>query len=337
MPTEPPPTTGNNNFVIDATQLGEALRTMVGAPDLQRLYQAATRTGDTESRARLCGAMVWSGFSAPAAILLVYDTIAAGLFGTPEQSQTINATEAPLPESFWQAFAQVLTGPDGGYDAGSITAAVATLGGATGAGFGELAELVASEHPGADLAARKPVPELLSLEVLQACPQNSLAHDLYCMLVENGYDAEVLDREAIGLAHLSPALRYLNTRILQMHDIWHLVAGYKTTALHEIAISAFQLAQFGHNYSGMFLATVCCRSHLTGGLGFDVLLRVIMEAWQHGRTTAPLMGIEFEDEWHDSVDTIRQRHNITPFAGTFPADLFEQMSRQPLHNSATQN
>ena len=145
------------------------------------------------------------------------------------------------------------------------------------------------------------------------------------MLVDNGYDAEVLDREAIGLSQLPPGLRYLNTRILQMHDVWHLLAGYETTALHEIAISAFQLAQFGHNYSGMFLATVVTRSHVGGGEGFELLLRTIIEAWQHGRETPPLMAIDIEQEWHNSVDSIRERHGISSFAGSFPADLFEQL------------
>lgn len=35
------------------------------------------------------------------------------------------------------------------------------------------------------------------------------------MIVDNGYDPEVLDRDAIALSELPHALHYLNARILQ--------------------------------------------------------------------------------------------------------------------------
>ncbi len=52
----------------------------------------------------------------------------------------------------------------------------------------------------------------------------------------------MLDRDAPSLRDLPAPLNYLNARILQVHDLWHLVGGYQTTGLHEIAISAFHLA-----------------------------------------------------------------------------------------------
>ena len=146
------------------------------------------------------------------------------------------------------------------------------------------------------------------------------------MLVDNNFDAEVLDREVIGLANLPPALRYVNTRILQMHDVWHLAAGYQTTSLHEIAISAFQLAQFGHNYSSMFLATVATMSCCKTPAGFGLLMQNIIEAWRHGRATPALMSIHWESEWHETPEQIRARHGITPFKGSFPPDLLEQLA-----------
>lgn len=274
----------------------------------------------------VCGAMIWTGFAAPAMTTPIYDVLAAAQTGDTQPTATSDEQSVELSETFWRAFADVLTGPEAGYDAGSITAAVASLGGAVDAGFGDLAEAAARAHPGSAGACDKPAPDRLSLDTLARCPDDSLARDLHRMLVDNGYDPEVLDRDAIGLAELPSALRYFNTRILSMHDIWHLVAGYETTALHEIAISAFQLAQFGHNYSGMFLAVIATRSHLGGGLGFELLMQTICEAWRHGRQTPPLMAIEFEDAWHDSIDVVRERFSIEPFVGSFPADLFEQMA-----------
>ena len=168
--------------------------------------------------------------------------------------------------------------------------------------------------------------QLTDIDALGGLPEGSLGNDLYRMLVDNNFDAEVLDREVIGLANLPPALRYDNTRILQMHDVWHLVAGYQTTSLHEIAISAFQLAQCGLNYSSLFLASVATMRCGKTPAGCGLLMQNITEAWRHGRTTPALMPIHWESEWHETPEQIRARHGITPFKGSFPPDLLEQLA-----------
>ena len=193
--------------------------------------------------------------------------------------------------------------------------------------YAALSESAALAHLGSDNAADKSVPPMISLTALADFPDGSLARQLLSMWVDNGFDPEVLDRDAIGLNGLSPALRYLNTRILQMHDTWHLVAGYKTTSLHEMAISAFQLAQFGHNYSAMFLTTVCTMSHLKQPMGFPLLLQNLSEAWVHGCDAPDFMAIEWEQDWHMSIEEVRAKYGIVPFAGSFPADLLEQLSQ----------
>ncbi|MEM7077732.1 MAG: Coq4 family protein [Pseudomonadota bacterium] len=314
---------------MDGASLQREFATRVCKPDAAALHTASGNFSAAEQRAAVAGALVWSAFMAPAASTSVFDIVAAGVLSRPGELAVADVEEAALPDAFWDAFANVLAGPAGGYDAGSITAAVASLGASVGEDFAPLAEAAAASHPGADDPARKPMPALISLQTLSVCPPDSLARTLHRMLVDNGFDPEVLDRESLGLSDLTPALRYLNTRILQMHDVWHLVAGYETTALHEIAISSFQLAQFGHNYSGMFLAFIVLRSHLGGGLGYELLMRTIAEAWHHGRENPPFMAVEFEEEWQDSIDTIRTRHGIQPFQGSFPADLFERLAAQP--------
>lgn len=284
----------------------------------------ASRQGEAKAQRQICGALIWSAFACPAAITPVYD----GIFCASSESQDAlkwSDLECELPETFWQAFQNTLEGPEQGYDATSITATVAALGGATAPQFYELAEAAALQHPGAKNASTKQVPRLLELEPLGQCPESSLGRCLYRMLVDNGYDAEVLDRESIGLTQLPPATRYLNTRILQMHDVWHLVAGYETTSMHEIAISAFQLAQFGHNYSSMFLATVALMSQSNSSEAFNLMMLIFSEGWQHGRSTPPLMAIEFEALWDLPLDTLRNQESIAAFQGSLPADLFEQL------------
>ena len=284
----------------------------------------ALHRGESEGRMRIAAAMAWAGFCCPGAIGAAYDNIAAAWLGSGETPPVPeDLPEAPLQPDFWNAFWSVVDDAAKGYDAASITARVAALGGAVHPGFEAIAESCARRHPGARAALVRPVPGRTDLERLSACGENSLGKTLYRMVVDQGYDLEVIDREAVRLDALPRSLRYLNTRILQMHDVWHLVAGYETTASHEIAISAFQLAQFGHNYSAMFLASVTTITHVMQPAGFPVLVQLIAEAWQHGRRSPSLMDIEWEEEWNDSIATIRARHGIPVYRSALPADFLE--------------
>jgi ubiquinone biosynthesis protein Coq4 len=283
------------------------------------------KSSDQRSQLEVSGVLLWCAFAAPQAISPIYDLLSQTYLDLPITASSLEVAEVAIPDDFWQVFAKTLTGPEGGYDATTITATVAALGSAIAADFHTLAEDAARQHPGAANAATKPLPKLMSFSDIDSCPSGSLGNTLYRMLIDNGYEPEVLNRDAIGLSSLKPAVRYLNTRILQMHDVWHLVANYETTSLHEIAISSFQLAQFGHNYSAMFLATVATMSQSNGADAFNLMMRIIAESWVHGRKTPPLMAIEFEAEWQQSIDEIRRRYNIEPFKGSFAPDLFEQL------------
>ena len=146
------------------------------------------------------------------------------------------------------------------------------------------------------------------------------------LILDNGYDPEVLNRDDIQLSELPRVLHYLNARILQMHEVWHLVAGYRTTSSGEIAISAFQLAQFGHNYSALFLATVATTSAESRIEGLPILLTIISEAWAHGRRSPPLMTVNWEAHWGTSLQTLREDIGLQPFQSSLPANLFEMLA-----------
>lgn len=296
------------------------------------VHVTAARAGDRAAQAEVVAALTWAAFSCPAATVPAYDLISAAWLGDalPGNIDASAFTVAPLTSEFWTAYWQVVDGAEQGYDAAGITAAVAALGGAVHESFGDLAEQEARQHPGADEPQQKSVPGFIDLEALSECPEDSLGGALHELLTVNGYDAEVLDRDAISLSALPPALRYLNTRILQMHDVWHLAAGYTTNAIHEVAISAFQLAQFGHNYSAMFLAVATQISHQRNPEGFGILLQIIAEAWQHGRATPSLMAIEWEQEFPKAINDIRASHNITAFNSKVPADLLETLTEGTL-------
>ena len=296
-------------------------------PEKLRAAVLGARRNDPASQESMLGALTWVAFSCPEAADAVYDLV-AGVWLDRQPStewQIKDPSEAPLGRLFWDAYWAVIDGAQEGYDASTITAAVASLGGAVDESFGEIAESLAQRHPGADDPLDKRVPGLINLSVLADCPEHSVGKRLYDLLTINGFDAEVLDRNAIMLGELPPALRYLNTRILQMHDVWHLVAGYTTDAMHEVAISAFQLAQFGHNYSSMFLAAAGRMTHERNAVGFNIFFQTVAEAWLHGRQSPSFMAIEWEELFGLTIEEIRSRYDIMPFQSRVPADLVEKL------------
>jgi len=294
---------------------------------------AAAKSGDQDAGDKLCAHLGWVAFSCPQAITQVYDEVMSNWLGSDINPHKIGDTEknlstlpqAPISDSFLQAFWSLVDDADKGegYDATSITVRSAQLAGLTDHSFEQLAEDAAAIHQGCSEPATRQTPQLYSISMLAGNPEGSLVNDLYKMWVDNNFDPEVLDREGVGLSHLKPNNRYLNTRILQMHDVWHLVAGYQTTALHEIAISSFQLAQFGHNYSATFLAGILMITQTHRPEGFPFIIQTLAEAWTHGRETTPMMDIEWQDIWHHSIETIRTQHGIKPFKSDIPANFFE--------------
>lgn len=306
----------------------EKLQQLTHHTDRQTLIDAvaAAKRGSGEARLQLTAAMCWAAYSCPDACQSVCDNISSAWLGRgPTPEVPTGLPEAPIEQSFWDAFWAVVDGHDEGYDALSITVAVASLGAALHEDFGPLAEQHANNHPGAAAAQRNPIPGYTDMSPLADCPHDSLGYALHRLILDNGYDPEVLARDDIGLSELPHVLHYLNARILQMHEVWHIVAGYRTTSSGEIAISGFQLAQFGHNYSAMFLAATLAISTFKEPLGFAILMQIIMEGWEHGRQSPPLMDINWEDEWDASPEALREKYNIAHYQSIFPTDLLESL------------
>ena len=93
-----------------------------------------------------------------------------------------------------------------------------------------------------------------------------------------------------------------------------------------MAISGFQLGQFGHSYSAMFLAMVLTRAAFDRPEAATLLLDTILGGWVHGRESPPLLGVAWEAIWDQPVDAVRARLGLKPYASAWPADLFEQLA-----------
>ncbi|WP_332772216.1 Coq4 family protein [Phenylobacterium sp.] len=296
------------------------------AAEAQRLAMSL-KAGEGPAGLQLAALCLHVAAIAPERLAAVYDGAAEGWLGWQPRGPIVEApagTETPAPE-FWTEFWALALEPATGQDALEITARTAALSGRLAPAFKLRVAAMACAYPGVAQAAAAGYPSKFSLERLALCPTESLGGAFHSLIVDNGFDLEVLDREALGLADLPPPLDYLNARILQCHDLWHLLAGYQTTALHEVAISAFQMAQFGHHYSSMFLAMVLTKTAVTQAEALPLFLDTILTAWIHGRETPPLIGLDWESIWDRPLDVLRTELGVTAYSSPYPADLFEQL------------
>ncbi|MDJ0919984.1 MAG: Coq4 family protein [Henriciella sp.] len=296
--------------------------------ELTKKLKTAGRKASEQDRSELAANLAHVAFLAPDQVAAVYDAVSeAWLEDTirTEPIATLKRPPEPAPAGLWNNFWSVVEdAADGKLDALGITQRTAALGGAMPPSFVARVSDMSFTYPGIAEAAAGDLPAKIDLETLAQQPEHSLGEAFYRLIVDNKFDLEVLDRAEIGLAELPPPLDYLNTRILQAHDLWHITAGYETTALHEIALSAFQMAQFGHNYSAQFLSIVAAVGAITPASGYGVLMDTITTAWAHGRETQPMMLIPWEEVWHKSAEDIRIDFNITPYNRPHPADLIEK-------------
>src|SRR5579859_6213860 len=311
----------------------EALAQSGSEPDaarsLGRRLQADPQPADLMALAAL---WLHGAAAAPESIPGLYDAVSEGYLGQPIGAKPIltdaeaGAHPEVIPAAFWLGLWGLLDEPRAGLGAASVTTKTAALAGLVSPRLQARIGKASLAYPGIQGAVAQGYPDKFSLPRLARCPAGSLGATFHALIVDNGFDLEVLDREAIGVDKLPPPLDYLNARILQCHDLWHIVAGYETTALHEVAISAFQLAQFGHHYSAMFLGMVLTRVAFERPEGGALMLPVILTAWTHGRRTPPLLPVDWEAIWDRPLADVRAQLGVAPYASPFPADLFEQLS-----------
>lgn len=282
--------------------------------------------------------MATATFVDPVGQVPIFDAIAAATAATSDSAQraaqiaealpwvTTGKPRVALPPALWDAFWTIVAKPpsvaDGELD---LTTEIVALGLHYDQRIVDCCEAALLEFGGVhDLIAQ---PEVrLTTADLKDHATDSLAIDLLSMLTANGYDLEVIDADTVVLPGDYPAQNRTNRRILQLHDIWHLVGGYGFTPAGEVAISGFQLAQFGQNYSARFLATVATKAAIHSPALTELLLTVTFDGWRHGRATRELIAVPWHKRIADPISLIRSDLAIRPIdsAAVRMMDAFTQ-------------
>ncbi len=292
---------------------------------------SALRAGDVSARYEVAALALSVAVVAPELVVEVYDGLTEGWLGMAPDGPAVTGAAQPgtVSDQLWDGLWALVFDPDAGRDPALITVRTAALTEFLSPEFHERVADMALRYPGVAEAAADGIPPRFTLDELAVCPRDSLGGSMHAFVVDNGFDLEVLDRDSLGLQELPPPLDYCNVRILQCHDIWHLVAGHATSGLHEVSVSGFQMAQFGHQYSSMFLGMLLTKMAFTQPPEITTFtLDTILTGYRHGRESPPLLGVEWESLWALPIPEIRDRLGVVAYDSPYPAWILEEMQGQ---------
>jgi ubiquinone biosynthesis protein Coq4 len=292
--------------------------------DAQALASGLKREMTGVGLRALAALALHAAISSPERLVQVYDDAATGWRGEPVIAPSVRpARSAPEPVSpaFWDAFWALAETPVEGQDPVAFTGRVAWLAGLLSDGLPPRVAACAISYPSVREAAARDGAVGLDAAALKACPAGSLGAELREVIEARGGLA-LLDPEALGLSALPPPLPYVNGRILQCHELWRIVGGYQSTELHLIALSAFQMGQFGHHYSSLLLGVAFSVLALERSEDARMILDTIFAGWAHGRQSPPLLGVAWEQLWDQPVEAVRAQLGLTTYASRWPADAF---------------
>lgn len=150
-------------------------------------------------------------------------------------------------------------------------------------------------------------PSSHNLDTLLQYPKDSLGYVYASTLKKTGYEPgfhPYVDIESDA--------NYIEFRIRQTHDIWHIITGFDTSVVGEVGLDTFYIAQchlpFSHIAVASFLITAIIREPEK----IADLHQAIKSGWEMGVKAKPLLAQKWEEAWFKPVRTWRQAVDIVP-------------------------
>ncbi|MEM8672827.1 MAG: Coq4 family protein [Cyanobacteria bacterium P01_G01_bin.67] len=161
-----------------------------------------------------------------------------------------------------------------------------------------------------DIASAKMIEEryiapAYDLDTLWEYPQNSLGYIYALSLKQSGFDPDLYSDITID----SDA-SYVEARLGQTHDIWHIITGFGTSTIDEMGLQAFHLAQFPYPLATMLISNVLVTITLLNPEESPRLLDAIQRGWKMGKQAKQLFSQKWEQAWDKPVAQWRDELNI---------------------------
>lgn len=151
------------------------------------------------------------------------------------------------------------------------------------------------------------VPEAHDLQQLSSLPEGSLGQAYAAAVTRLGYDPNL----HAGMEASSEAL-YVELRLSQTHDLWHLLTGFDSSLAGEIGLQAFHLGQFPYPLAALLIAEALISTTLTDPGQLPALVEAVHTGLAMGRQARPLFAQRWEEGWAKPLEQWRRELKLTP-------------------------
>jgi len=103
---------------------------------------------------------------------------------------------------------------------------------------------------------------------------------------------------------------YLELRLSQTHDLWHIITGFDTSIAGEIGLQAFHLPQFPYPLATFLVGTSLISTSLREPEMLPSLLEAIAQGFQMGKTAKSLFAQKWEEGWEKPLTQWQAELNI---------------------------
>lgn len=163
----------------------------------------------------------------------------------------------------------------------------------------------------AALIQERYIPPAHNLDALLNLPPDSLGYRYAKAMKKTGFDPNL----HVEMTAESDA-DYIELRLSQTHDLWHIVTGFDTSEISEIGLQAFHLAQFPYPLATMLIANSLIASTLIVPETLPDLLEAITQGFHIGKTAKPLFAQKWEEGWEKPLSQWQAELNIQPIQPT---------------------
>lgn len=151
------------------------------------------------------------------------------------------------------------------------------------------------------------IPPAHDLDTLLTLPPDSLGYIYAAQMKKMGFDPNL----HAGMTAKSDA-EYVELRLSQTHDLWHIVTGFDASETDEIGLQAFHLSQFPYPLATMLVANSLIFATLKAPEMLPQLLEAIARGFQMGKTAKPLFAQKWEEGWEKPLTQWQAELNIQP-------------------------
>ncbi len=157
------------------------------------------------------------------------------------------------------------------------------------------------------MVAERYLREVPDTEALRKLAPGTLGREYVDHLDRFGYDPDYYRK-----IEVQDDIDYVMMRIHQTHDIWHVVTGFDTHPLGEIAVKAVELAQTHRPMAAAICAGGIFRYMIRKPEEFGHCLDSIVAGYHLGLYAKPLLAMRWEELWDRNVDDLRRGLDLVP-------------------------